>query len=112
MPCLLTGSASLTVLILICVQISTFVKDYPNALARAKAFDAQVDADAKKVSDDYASVVALSIRQGFGATEITVSKNGDGSFDTSNTLTFMKEISSSGVWTVLLSPGDLRLTGV
>ena len=71
-----------------------------------------MEADAKKVSDDYASVVALSIRQGFGATEITVSKNGDGSFDTSNTLTFMKEISSSGVWTVLLSPEDLRLTGV
>ncbi|RPD78548.1 DUF1793-domain-containing protein [Lentinus tigrinus ALCF2SS1-7] len=76
--------------------ISTFLKDYPNALARAKAFDAQVEADAKKISDDYAAVVALSIRQGFGATEVTVSKNGDGSFDTSNVLTFMKEISSSG----------------
>ncbi|TFK82313.1 DUF1793-domain-containing protein [Polyporus arcularius HHB13444] len=76
--------------------ISTFLKDYSNALVRANAFDAQVEADAKKVSDDYASIVALSIRQGFGATEITVSKNGDGSFDTSNALTFMKEISSSG----------------
>ncbi len=79
------------------LQISAFLKDYSNALLRANAFDAQVEADAKKVSDDYASIVALSIRQGFGATEITVSKNSDGSFDTSNALTFMKEISSSGV---------------
>ena len=71
-------------------QISTFLNDYANALARAKAFDAQVKSDATKISTDYASVVALSIRQAFGATEITVSKNSDGSFDASNTLMFMK----------------------
>ncbi|KAI1794379.1 DUF1793-domain-containing protein [Ganoderma leucocontextum] len=76
--------------------ISTFLNDYANALARGKAFDAQVNTDASKISADYASVVALSIRQAFGATEITVSKNTDGSFDTSNTLMFMKEISSDG----------------
>ena len=71
-------------------QISAFLNDYANALARAKAFDAQVKTDATKISADYAAVVALSIRQGFGATEITVSKNSDGSYDTSNTLMFMK----------------------
>ncbi|TBU30301.1 DUF1793-domain-containing protein [Dichomitus squalens] len=76
--------------------ISTFLNDYPNALARANAFDAQVKSDASKILADYASLVALSIRQAFGATEITVTKNNDGSLDNSNTLMFMKEISSDG----------------
>ncbi|KAI0832343.1 DUF1793-domain-containing protein [Trametes gibbosa] len=76
--------------------ISTFLNDYSNALARAKAFDAQVNADATKISSDYASIVALSIRQGFGATEITVGKTGIDGFNTSDVLVFMKEISSDG----------------
>ncbi|KAI0677168.1 DUF1793-domain-containing protein [Trametes maxima] len=75
--------------------ISTFLNDYANALARAKAFDAKVNADANKISADYASIVDLSIRQGFGAIETTVGRNGDG-FNTSDVLTFMKEISSDG----------------
>ncbi|KAI0650359.1 DUF1793-domain-containing protein [Trametes meyenii] len=75
--------------------ISTFLGDYANALARAKAFDAKVDADANKISADYASIVELSIRQGFGAVETTVGRDGD-SFNTSDVLTFMKEISSDG----------------
>ena len=93
-------------------QISTFVNDYTNALARANAFDAKVKADASAISSDYADIVALSIRQTLGACEITVSKTSSGAFNTSDITTFMKEISSSGVWTVLLSPEDLRLTGV
>ncbi|KAI0737538.1 DUF1793-domain-containing protein [Daedaleopsis nitida] len=76
--------------------VKMFVSDYRNAFARANAFDAQVAADAKKISADYADIVALSIRQGFGAIEITVARNQDGSFDTSNAMTFMKEISSDG----------------
>ena len=71
-------------------QISSFVSDYAAALARAKAFDAKVQADAEKISSDYASIVALSVRQTLGACEITVSKNGDGSFNTSDITTFMK----------------------
>ncbi|KAI0375561.1 DUF1793-domain-containing protein [Pilatotrama ljubarskyi] len=59
---------------LISTAISTFLNDYENALARAKAFDTQVNQDASKVSDDYASIVAISIRQAFGASELTVSK--------------------------------------
>ena len=75
----------------VCIfQISTFLYDYPNALARSRAFDAQLKSDAGAISADYAAIVALSIRQAFGGIEITVSKNHDGSFDSSNTLTFMK----------------------
>ncbi|KAM5545917.1 hypothetical protein V8D89_000043 [Ganoderma adspersum] len=70
--------------------ITSFLGDYPNAVTRANQFDSIVSNDANRVSADYASLVALSIRQTFGAIEITVPQRSDGSFDTSNVLTFMK----------------------
>ncbi|KAH8120127.1 DUF1793-domain-containing protein [Phellopilus nigrolimitatus] len=76
--------------------ISFFLSDYNAALSSADAFDFKLASDAKAISSDYADVVALSIRQAFGATEITVSKNPDGSFNSSDVLVFMKEISSDG----------------
>ncbi|KAF8205102.1 DUF1793-domain-containing protein [Pholiota molesta] len=76
--------------------ISSFLGDYSNALIRAQAFDNQVASDANKISADYASIVALSIRQAIGAIEITLSKNSNGSFNTSDVIVFMKEISSDG----------------
>ncbi|CAL1700859.1 unnamed protein product [Somion occarium] len=76
--------------------ISSFLGSYNDALTRAKAFDDKVNNDASAISSDYASIVALSIRQAFGATEITVSKGSNGSFNTSDVLMFMKEISSDG----------------
>ncbi|CCM03143.1 uncharacterized protein FIBRA_05265 [Fibroporia radiculosa] len=76
--------------------ISEFLGDYNNALARANAFDAQVSADANKISSTYAGLVALSVRQVFGAIEITVSKTSSGQFNTSDIMTFLKEISSDG----------------
>ncbi|KAI0744978.1 DUF1793-domain-containing protein [Earliella scabrosa] len=79
--------------------IKAFLADYSNALDRANQFDAQVEQDAKKISQDYADLVALSMRQGFGAIEITVARNG-GSYDTSNVLTFLKEMSTKQISTV------------
>ncbi|OBZ70311.1 hypothetical protein A0H81_09943 [Grifola frondosa] len=76
--------------------ISAFLADFNGAKARADAFDAQVNADASQISSDYASVVALSVRQGFGAIEITTSKESNGNFNTSDVMVFMKEISSDG----------------
>jgi hypothetical protein len=76
--------------------ISSFLGDFANALSRANTFDAKVASDANKISADYASIVALSIRQALGATEITISKNSNGSFNTSDVIVFMKEISSDG----------------
>lgn len=57
---------------------------------RANSFDQQVKRDAQAISNDYADLVALSIRQSFAASEITISKNGDGIFDTSDVLMFLK----------------------
>ncbi|KAH9844227.1 DUF1793-domain-containing protein [Rhodofomes roseus] len=76
--------------------LSTFLGDYENALARANAFDAQISSDASSISSDYAEWVALSVRQAFGAIEFTISKDSSGNFNTSDILTFMKEISSDG----------------
>ncbi|KLO07574.1 DUF1793-domain-containing protein [Schizopora paradoxa] len=76
--------------------ISFFLGDFQNAMTSANSFDSKVNSDASKISSDYASIVELSIRQVLGATEITVSKNADGSFNTSDVLMFMKEISSDG----------------
>ncbi|KIP02118.1 hypothetical protein PHLGIDRAFT_112413 [Phlebiopsis gigantea 11061_1 CR5-6] len=70
--------------------IDSFLGDFGNALGRANAFDAKVQSDASAISADYASIVALSIRQAFGATEITASRNSDGSINASDILMFMK----------------------
>lgn len=73
-----------------CSQIDSFLSDFSSALTRANTFDAKVQSDASAISSDYASIVALSIRQAFGATEITVSRNSDGSINASDILMFMK----------------------
>lgn len=71
-------------------QITFFMGDFQNATTSANSFDSKVNSDASKISSDYASIVELSIRQVLGATEITVSKNADGTFNTSDVLMFMK----------------------
>ncbi|KAF7352678.1 MPN domain-containing protein [Mycena venus] len=76
--------------------ITSFMGEYGDALARNEKFDTQVQNDATAISADYAAIVALSIRQTLGATEITISRNADGSFNTTDVLVFMKEISSDG----------------
>ncbi|ETW83902.1 hypothetical protein HETIRDRAFT_449514 [Heterobasidion irregulare TC 32-1] len=76
--------------------ISSFIGDYAGALSRADQFDAQIKSDASAISANYASIVALSVRQVFGAIEITVSKDSEGRWNTDDVLVFMKEISSDG----------------
>jgi hypothetical protein len=74
--------------------IMDFLGDYPSALARATDLDARVRSDALKISSDYADIVALSLRQAVGATEITISKTPNGDWNTSDVLMFMKGQSS------------------
>ncbi|OBZ70065.1 hypothetical protein A0H81_09936 [Grifola frondosa] len=76
--------------------ISAFLNDYGGALTRAQSFDANVAKDASKIAEDYASIVALAIRQGMASVEITTSKDSTGNFNASDALVFMKEISSDG----------------
>jgi hypothetical protein len=64
--------------------------DYSAALGRAQAFDQKLQSDASAISSNYAGVVALSVRQAFGALELTLSKNSDGSWNTDDILMFLK----------------------
>lgn len=66
------------------------MNDYSSALSTAGAFDTKLQADASAISSDYADVVALSVRQAFGAMEITVSSDGDNSWNSSDVLVFLK----------------------
>ncbi|KIY47397.1 DUF1793-domain-containing protein [Fistulina hepatica ATCC 64428] len=71
--------------------LTTFLGDYSGALSRANMLDAQVKADASAISDTYADIVALSLRQAMGATEITISGS-SGSWNTSDIKMFVKGV--------------------
>jgi hypothetical protein len=55
-------------------QITAFLNDYTNALARATDFDNKLFTDALDITpqvNDYANILALSVRQMFGNIELT-----------------------------------------
>lgn len=69
-------------------QIDAFLADYPDALARAIAFDEKVTSDAAKISPEYVDLVSLVARQVMGAIDITGS-------NASDVKAFMKDIGYS-----------------
>jgi hypothetical protein len=77
-------------------QVSAFHSDYLTAFDAASILDSRIAADAGAISSTYADICTLSIRQIFGAIELTISKNSDKSYNTSDLLLFLKEISSNG----------------
>ncbi|KAF9067643.1 hypothetical protein BDP27DRAFT_1448939 [Rhodocollybia butyracea] len=79
----------------VAAAISDFLSDYPMALARAETLDQSLQIAAASISSAYADIVALSMRQTFGATELTISGS-PGAWNTSDVLMFLKEISSDG----------------
>ncbi|CDU24620.1 probable glutaminase A [Sporisorium scitamineum] len=82
--------------------VAFFVNDFDSALANAKAFDKQVLEDSRaavgggEVGDQYAAITQLSLRQAFATFEITVSKDSKSRYNKTDTLLFLKEISSNG----------------
>ncbi|EJD43842.1 DUF1793-domain-containing protein [Auricularia subglabra TFB-10046 SS5] len=70
--------------------------DFEKVTELSNKFDDDVKDEASKVSPEYSGLVELSLRQAFGACELTVSKNDDGSINKDDVLYFMKEISSDG----------------
>jgi len=76
--------------------IKYFLDDFGNATSQAATLDAKIQSDAVKISAGYAGLVALSIRQVFAATELTISRTSSGSYNTTDLTVFMKEISSNG----------------
>ncbi|KZV85916.1 putative glutaminase A [Exidia glandulosa HHB12029] len=69
-----------------------FMTDHENAARAAALVDAQIEAHAKKVSDNYAALVALSMRQAFAAMELTVPIGTTG--DTDDVLLFVRQNSA------------------
>ncbi|KZT71472.1 DUF1793-domain-containing protein [Daedalea quercina L-15889] len=76
--------------------IQAFAGDYTNALTRANALDAQIHDDASAISSNYSAIVALVLRQTFGAIEFSISTGSDGQYNDSDVTVFLKEISSDG----------------
>lgn len=83
--------------------VNFFVNDFDSAYANAKKFDKQIVEDSKAavgggdVGDKYAAITTLSVRQAFATFEITVSYDKKAAkYNTSDTLLFLKEISSNG----------------
>lgn len=67
-----------------------FMDDYQNATRTAELVDAQVLADCSSISEGYAGLVALSMRQALGPTELTVGKKADGSLDENDILLLLR----------------------
>ncbi|KAK0247167.1 hypothetical protein LTS09_017689 [Friedmanniomyces endolithicus] len=99
-----------------CVHV---LNDFEATDAEARKLDAAIASKAAKVAGaKYSDIVTLSLRQAFGAMDITIS---EGKLDTGDPLAFVKEISSDGnVNTIdviypiapmlyVLAPGYLRL---
>ncbi|KAF8883859.1 hypothetical protein BD779DRAFT_1626150 [Infundibulicybe gibba] len=72
--------------------IGAFVKDFPNALQRAVELDQKITSDALSISQDYADLVSLSVRQTMGSIDITTSRGLNGQWNTSDVMIFMKSI--------------------
>ncbi|KAL8709692.1 MAG: hypothetical protein Q9220_005632 [cf. Caloplaca sp. 1 TL-2023] len=71
-----------------------FLDDYTPANAESQTFDAQLQSRSSSVAGtNYSDVLALSVRQAYGATDLTIPAD---TLDTSNIMVFMKEISSDG----------------
>ncbi|KAF8621663.1 hypothetical protein AX15_007677 [Amanita polypyramis BW_CC] len=84
-------------------MILSFINDYTGALSRAQSFDAELRSSASTISSRYADIVALSLRQAFGAMEITISNDGGYSSNTNDVLVFLKEISSDGISHIVIN---------
>ena len=70
------------------------VLDFPNAEAEARKLDTEIANKATSIAgSNYSDILALSVRQAFGALEITITAD---TLDTNDVMVFVKEISSSG----------------
>ncbi|KAK0199092.1 hypothetical protein F5146DRAFT_120113 [Armillaria mellea] len=74
--------------------IDFFLTDFSNAKQRAIDLDNKIMSDARQISDNYADLVTLAARQAL-AVDITVSKDSKGQWNTSDVMTFMKDVGNS-----------------
>ncbi|KIX02146.1 uncharacterized protein Z518_08085 [Rhinocladiella mackenziei CBS 650.93] len=70
-----------------------FLDDYGDAYAEAAEMDSALTDKALNISQHYADIVALSVRQSLGAVEFTIP---EGDHNVTDVMAFIKEISSDG----------------
>ena len=74
--------------------VRDFILNYSDANAKSRTFDAAlVDAATSTAGSNYSDILTLSVRQSYGASDITIPQD---TLDTNSTLVFLKEISSDG----------------
>lgn len=80
--------------------------DFDDALKSSTELDDQIINDAMKISPNYPDLLSLGARQAMSALEITLSKNPDGSFNSSDIMAFMKDMGSVGAGYTCFSRGN------
>ncbi|KAL9001934.1 MAG: hypothetical protein Q9188_005106, partial [Gyalolechia gomerana] len=74
--------------------VDHFLDDYADAEAEASAMDSDIDSRATSAAGaNYSDIVTLSVRQAYGAADLTIPAN---TLDTNDVTLFLKEISSDG----------------
>ncbi|KAK0500708.1 hypothetical protein EDD18DRAFT_1101725 [Armillaria luteobubalina] len=74
--------------------IDFFLGDFSNPKQRAIGLDNKIVSDARQISDNYADLVTLAARQAL-AVDITVSKDRQGQWNTSDVMSFMRDMGNS-----------------
>ena len=70
--------------------------DFQRAQQAAATYDSELLGAGKNISDNYASLLALSARQVIGSIYITISRGDDGAWNTSDVMAFMKNMGAAG----------------
>lgn len=78
------------------LQSKAFLDDFSRAQSAAASFDAQLREAGLQFSENYANLLALTARQVMGTIDITISKDINGNWNTSDVKIFMKNIGGAG----------------
>jgi hypothetical protein len=74
------------------VQIVDFLKDFTNALTRARNLDNKILQVANSVSNNLGDLVSASTAQVFGSMQLTIGTDTHGNMNKSDIMMFMKNI--------------------
>ncbi|KLO10460.1 DUF1793-domain-containing protein [Schizopora paradoxa] len=77
-------------------EVSFFLDDFEYASNASAQLDKEIMSDTSGISQEYSDLISLTARSAMSALEITVSKNADGSYNTSDIMAFMKDIGNVG----------------
>lgn len=70
--------------------------EFNSILLNSIAIDNAVRADGLAISPEYPDILALSLRQAMASMEITISVGSDGQWNTSDVMSFMKNMGALG----------------